>query len=269
VIAVSYSGDTEETVSCLKDAVTRGCTPVCVASGGMVAAFAGERRLPCVRVPGGRQPRAALGLLAAPVLATLEAAGLSQPQEAAIRETAALLRAGNRGLGPDAMVPQADGGAAAPPWPSAWQLARRLHGRQTVVYGAGSTGAVARRWKGQLNENAEAPAYWNELPELDHNEIMAWTSLPDVSTSTVAVFLNDSQADTRLKRRAALTGRVLAELGVVVEQLVARGDSRLARLFSLVQLGDYVSFYLALLYGVDPSPVAAIQDFKAKLSTGA
>jgi glucose/mannose-6-phosphate isomerase len=104
---------------------------------------------------------------------------------------------------------------------------------------------------------------------LDHNELMGWTSLPGMASETLAVFVNDEETDARLLRRAGLTAAVLAERGVAVEQVWAQGNSRLARLFSLVQLGDYASFYLALLYGVDPTPVAAIQDFKAKLAGGA
>ncbi len=134
---------------------------------------------------------------------------------------------------------------------AAKHLAGELFDRLTVVYGAGLTAPVARRWKGQINENAKAPAFFNELPELDHNELMGWTSVPRVAVGSVAVFLDDEREDPRLRRRAELTARGLAERGVLVERGSASGSSRLARLFSLVQLGDYVSFYLALLYRVD------------------
>jgi glucose/mannose-6-phosphate isomerase len=95
---------------------------------------------------------------------------------------------------------------------------------------------------------------------------MGWTSQPHMTSSTFAVFLGDESTDERLVRRAALTAREYEALGVAAEQVTARGESRLARLFSLVQLGDYVSFYLALLYGVDPTPVDAIEAFKAGLA---
>ena len=259
VVAISYSGDTAETLACTADALERGCTPVCVASGGALAALAGERGLPLLSVPAGGQPRASLGYLAMPLLATLEASGLCADSSADVDETVALLRAGNEALGPQA--PAATHVAK--------QLAGRLHKKQAVVYGAGLTVPAARRWKGQVNENAKAPAFWNELPELDHNEIMGWTSLPHVAAATLAVFLDDAKGDARLLRRAALTAAALEARGVTVERVQTRGASRLARLFSLVQLGDYASFYLALLYGVDPTPVAAIEDFKAKLAGGA
>jgi len=271
VVAASYSGDTEETLACLEAALDRGCVPVCVSSGGRLAKLAGDHELPLVLIPGGQQPRASLGYLSVPLLAVLEAAGLCGAQEAHVDEAVALLRRGNTVHGPEAPETSgaSDPGPAGPPGATAKGLARLLHGRQAVVYGAASTVAVARRWKGQINENAKAPAFWNELPELDHNELMGWTSLPELAAGTLAVFVNDEQTDARLLRRAELTAAVLAERGVAVAQVWAQGSSRLARLFSLVQLGDYASFYLALLYGVDPTPVAAIQDFKAKLAGGA
>jgi glucose/mannose-6-phosphate isomerase len=259
VIVVSYSGDTEETLACAAEALARGCRPVCVASGGALSALAAGHGLPLLTVPAGGQPRASLGHLSMPLLATLEAAALCPDAAADVDEAVALLRAGNETLAPEA--PDVANAAK--------QLARRLHHKQAVVYGAGLTVPAARRWKGQVNENAKAPAFWNELPELDHNELMGWTSLPHVAAATLAVFLEDDQGDPRLLRRAVLTAAELEARGVAVERVETRGASALARLFSLVQLGDYVSFYLALLYGVDPTPVGAIQDFKAKLAGGA
>ena len=259
VIVVSYSGETEEALALAAQARSRGCVPVCVTSGGSLAAFAQAEGLPAVIVPGGGQPRAAVGSLSMPLLATLETAGLCREHAADVEAAAAQLEADNLILAPDA----AD--ARNP----AKSLARRLEGRLAVVYGAGPTGPVARRWKGQINENAKAPAFFNELPELDHNELMGWTSLPHVTSSTVALFLCDERSDERLIRRAELTSRDYEALGVTTELVAARGDSRLARLFSLVQLGDYASCYLALLYGVDPTPVDAIQALKADLAGAA
>ena len=267
VVAVSYSGGTEETISCAESALARGCTPVCVSSGGRLAALAVDGGLPHVRVPGGQQPRASLGYLSAPLLAVLEAARLCAVQQRNVEEAAAVLRRGNADHAPEAPAAAAATGAEpAPGGPTAKGLAHLMHRRQVVAYGSAPTVAVARRWKGQINENAKAPAFWNELPELDHNELMGWTSLPSLSAQTLAVFLNDEELDPRLMLRAELTAAVLTERGVAVEHVWAHGRSRLARLFSLVQLGDYASFYLALLYGVDPTPVAAIEDFKARLA---
>jgi glucose/mannose-6-phosphate isomerase len=256
VVVVSYSGETEEALACAAQARARDCAPVCVSSGGSLAAYAEAEGLPLVRVPGGGQPRAAVGLLAMPLLATVEAAGLCHEHSGEVAAAAEQLEADNAVLGP--ACPDESNPAKT--------LARRLEDRLAVVYGAAATAPVARRWKGQINENAKAPAFFNELPELDHNELMGWTSLPHVTSSTVALFLCDESGGSRLARRAELTAREYEALGVTTELVVARGASRLARLFSLVQLGDYVSCYLALLYGVDPTPVDAIQAFKANLA---
>jgi glucose/mannose-6-phosphate isomerase len=256
VVVVSYSGETEEALACAAQARARDCAPVCVTSGGSLGALAVAEGLPLVRVPGGGQPRAAVGSLSMPLLATLEAAGLCPEHATDVATAAQQLEADNAILGPDSA--EDDNPAKA--------LARRLEKRLAVVYGAGATAPVARRWKGQINENAKAPAFFNELPELDHNELMGWTSLPHLTSSTVALFLQDESGEDRLTRRAELTAREYEALGVATELVAARGDSRLARLFSLVQLGDYTSCYLALLYGVDPTPVDAIQAFKANLA---
>jgi len=256
VVVVSYSGQTEEALACAEQALARGCAPVCVSSGGSLGALAEREGLPLVVVPGGGQPRAAVGLLSMSILATLEAAGLCREHAAHVDAAVAQLEADNEVLGPeseDQLNP-------------AKSLARRLEDRLVVVYGAGVTAPVARRWKGQVNENAKAPAFFNELPELDHNELMGWTSLPLVTQAAVALFLHDPEEDPRLTRRAELTAREYEALGVSTELVAVRGPSRLARLFSLVQLGDYVSCYLAVLYGADPTPVDAIQAFKAGLA---
>ena len=259
VVVVSYSGETEEALACAVQARSRGCAPVCIASGGRLLAFAEAEGLPAVLVPGGGQPRASLGYLAMPLLATLEAAGLCHEHAADVAEAARQLCADGELLGPE----------AADDVNPAKALARRFEKRLVVVYGAGATAPVARRWKGQINENAKAPAFFNELPELDHNELMGWTSQGHVTASTVAVFLGDEAGDERLARRAALTAREYEGFGVITEQVTGCGPSALVRLFSLVQLGDYASYYLALLYGVDPTPVGAIQDFKTRLAGGA
>ncbi|MGE5228467.1 MAG: bifunctional phosphoglucose/phosphomannose isomerase [Deltaproteobacteria bacterium] len=256
VIVVSYSGETEEALACAAQARARGCAPVCVSSGGSLAAFAVAEGLPLVLVPGGGQPRAAVGSLSMPLLATLEAAGLCPEHAGDVAGAAAQLDADDAILAPGS--PEDQNPAKA--------LARRLLQRLAVVYGAGPTAPVARRWKGQINENAKAPAFFNELPEVDHNELMGWTSLPHVTSSTVALFLHEETGEARLARRVELTARAYEARGVATELVAARGASRLARLFSLVQLGDYVSCYLALMYGVDPTPVDAIQALKASLA---
>ena len=256
VIVVSYSGDTEEALSCLAAARRRGCRPLCVASGGALAAAAREDGLPCVDVPAGLQPRTAVGYLAMPVAAALSAAGLDDDFAGQVGETSGLLRSMAAELDP----------AVPPATNTAKRLAVKLHGRLAVVYGAGLTAVAARRWKGQINENAKAMAFFAELPELDHNEIMGWTSEPALAAQAAVVLLVDPQGDERLLRRAEFTADYLRERVAVVEVVSAGGASPLARVASALYLGDWVSFYLALLYGVDPTPVTAIEEFKRRLA---
>ena len=259
VVAVSYSGNTEETLACIETALARGCTPLCIASGGRLAALAAERRLPLITVPPGLQPRAALGYLSMPLLAALERLELIPAVEKDVEEAAAVVRE-TAAL----YAPTEDDDCNL-----AKDLAHRLYGLVPLVYGAGLSAPAARRWKTQLNENAKTSAFWAELPELDHNEIEAWGGLSREDApgrQTAVVFLHDGEEGERLLRRATLTAEAVTAAGASVERVESRGGSRLARLFSLVTLGDHVSVYLGLLNGVDPTPVQAIERFKQRLA---
>jgi len=139
-------------------------------------------------------------------------------------------------------------------------LARRLQNHVPVVYGAELTAPASVRWRSQLNENAEVPAFDGVLPEMDHNEICGWGQ-----PTFTAIFLADDEQHPRVKRRIELTADVVAAAGSPVERVPSRGETRVERLLSLVLLGDLVSLYLAVLNGVDPTPVARIQDFKQRL----
>ena len=130
----------------------------------------------------------------------------------------------------------------------------------------GVTTPAARRWKGQLNENAKTPAVFNELPELDHNELAGWVTNPGVASRAVLVLLDDPAGDERLRRRLAYTAAIVQPRVAGVVRVEARGVLPLARVLSSVYVGDYASLYLALLYGVDPAPVTAIEDLKARLA---
>jgi glucose/mannose-6-phosphate isomerase len=256
VVAVSYSGNTEEALSCVGRALPRGCRPVCVASGGRLAELAHERDLPLVMVPAGLQPRASLGYLAAPVAAALEAAGVARGFDEQVAEAIEVTRDLAAELAPE--VGDDDNRAK--------QIARRMVGRLPLIYGAGMTVPAARRWKGQLNENAKTPAFFNELPELDHNELAGWETNPALGAQALLVLLDDPPGDERLRLRMALTGTIVAPRVAGVVRVASRGVLPLARVLSSVCVGDFTSLYLALLYGVDPEPVAAIEDLKARLA---
>ena len=256
VIAVSYSGNTEEALACTDRALPRGCRPVCVTSGGRLAELAARHDLPLVGVPGGLQPRASIGYLSTPIGAALEEAGLLAGFDEQVSEAIDVLAELRDELSPE--VADDDNEAKT--------IARHLLNRLPIVYGAGVTAPAARRWKGQLNENAETPAFFNELPELDHNELAGWATNPGVAGRAFLVMLDDPEGDERLRRRLAFTASIMQPRVAGVARVTARGVLPFARVLSSAYVGDYASLYLALLYGVDPSPVAAIEDLKARLA---
>jgi len=256
VLAVSYSGNTEETLSCVTSALARECRPVCVTSGGTLAALARERTLPLITVPAGHQPRAAIGYLVPPLGAAIEAAGLATGFGAQVEEAAALVSEITAGLLPE--VDEARNQAK--------QLARHLHGRLPVAYGAGLTSVVARRCKSQLNENAKAVAFWAELPELDHNELVGWSGVDGSEGQLHAIFFLDAEAPAPLQRRVALTRELVERHAAGVTTLQTRGQTPLARVLSLTCVVDFTSLYLALLRGLDPAPVDVIEWLKRRMA---
>lgn len=250
VVACSYSGDTGETLAAFDDALGRGAAVVAITSGGALAARARGAGVPVVAVPPGLPPRAALPLLFLPMLRLASRLGCTPVADAEVREAAALLERLAGAWGPSA---PADGNAAK-------QLAARLHDTLPVIYAATPALApVAYRWKTQLNENAKLFAIWNRFPEASHNEVEAWPGPPP---GAAVVVLRDGEDGTRAACEVDAVRRLLAGRARWVEEVWTRGDGRLARVLSLVLLGDLVSVYAALLRGVDPTPVEAIAAVK-------
>jgi glucose/mannose-6-phosphate isomerase len=207
-------------------------------------------------MPGGFQPRAALGytLVAALEAAALCGTGPSLRDE--IEAAATLIEQCAAEWGPD-----------APEDSEAKALARTLHGTVPIVVGAELAGSAAYRWKCQFNENAKLPSWHVELPEADHNEIVGWPALRELGRFT-CVLLDDTGAHPRNVRRAELTARMAGEAGLPVVRVPARGETALERLVSLVLLGDLVSLYAAVLRGADPGDVAVLDRLKAALADG-
>jgi glucose/mannose-6-phosphate isomerase len=190
------------------------------------------------------------------IVATLECAslcGAAPGVHAEIDTATALLERLVEEWGPD-----------APEDSEAKAIARALQGTIPIVHGAGPTTAPARRWKTQVNENAAGAAFWSDLPEANHNEVCGWgrgRALAPLS----AVFLEDPDQHPRIHRRIELTAAEAESAGAPVVNVQSRGESRLERVLSLVLLGDLVSVYLAVLEGVDPTPVDTLDRFKAAL----
>jgi glucose/mannose-6-phosphate isomerase len=254
VLCASYSGETEETLACYEAAGIIGARRVVVTSGGRLAELARSEGVAVIPVAGGFQPRAAVAYMTVAALEVAALCGVGPRMNSEIDVAAEHLEALVEAWGPDS----ADGSEAK-------ALARALHGTVPIVAGAGLTTSIAYRWKTQVNENAKAPAYWVELPELDHNEIVGWAAAPDYGRFS-AVFLDDCDTHPRVAERVSRTQAIIESGAAGVHRVESRGQTTAERVFSLVLLGDLVSLYLAVLRGVDPTPVEAIERLKAELS---
>lgn len=255
VLCSSYSGDTEETLACYDQAVALGAPVVTVTTGGALLERARRDGVPVVPLPAGFQPRSAV---AYGLVATLEAAALCGAAPSIRDEVDAAAALADRLA--------AEWGPGGPDDGEAKALARRLHGTIPVIAGAELAAPVAYRWKTQVNENAELPAFAGALPEIDHNEIVGWAAAREVGRFS-AVFLEDTEPHPRNALRTELTAEAARAGADVVERVRARGESRLERVVSLVLLGDFVSLYLAVLRGADPVAIDALRALKAELAS--
>lgn len=255
VIPVSYSGNTEETLSATRQALDRGLPVAAVSGGGVLADLAAEHAFPLVRLPLGLQPRAALGYLTGAVLRVLEGAGLVPEQSAALTEAAGII---------DELLGKERDGAG---WGLAEDLAEGLAGRISLIYGSeGLVGPAAQRWKTQINENGKRPAFWATLSELDHNEIVGWPALASLTRRALGiVLLRDRDEHPQIERRFALTSGLISPSVPIIGEVWSQGESRLARLASLSLIGDLVSVFLAEQEGVDPVEVEVIEKLKILL----
>ncbi|MGE5372292.1 MAG: bifunctional phosphoglucose/phosphomannose isomerase [Solirubrobacterales bacterium] len=256
VIAVSYSGNTEETLTAYTTAVKRGARVAAVTTGGKLHAFCHRNGVPCFLVPGGLPPRAANGFLLSAIACILDDMGFLCGMRTDLAETVGILREMREEL-----IPSFDLFHNR-----AFQIARALQGNLPVIWSSGIAAEVAgMRWKGQINENGKAPAYHNCFPELDHNEIAGFVKPDTVLEQMTIVVLEDGTESEQIKKRIKATLDIIGHRVKSVCQVQASGKSRMARLYSLCYLGDFVSYYLACLYGVEPEPVEAIERLKAQL----
>lgn len=254
ILLSSYSGATEETLSCYKQAVELGADIYLVSSGGPISEKAHEAGQPLIGLPGVLQPRAAV---AYGITSTLEIGIATGIVDSSIRSdlnaAATLLKSLIDDWGPDSSEDS-----------QPKRLARNAFGRVPVVYGADLTEPIAYRWKCQINENAKVPAWSASVPESNHNEICAWEGASSV-VEQIAWFLRDSDQHERVQRRIELNAEIIKQQGAQAEIIHTIGNSRVERLFSTVFLGDLISLYLGVLRGNDPSPVPIIEGLKDAL----
>jgi glucose/mannose-6-phosphate isomerase len=256
VLCASYSGNTEETLAVFEAAGALGATRIVATTGGKLADAARADGVPVIPLPGGFQPRAAVAYSLVVALEVAGTCGAGEHLHSEIDVAAARAEELVAAWGPegdDDALPKA--------------LARGLHGTVPQIAGAGLTVPIAYRWKTQINENSKAPCFANELPELDHNEIAGWEGAKQLGPFS-AVFLDDSDLHPRIRQRIELTRGLIASRGAATFRVEALGETRTERLVSQVLLGDLVSLYLAVLRGVDPASVEAIDHLKQALERG-
>ncbi len=257
VVMVSYSGNTEETLTALDDAIYLGCKIMAVTSGGTLLEKARGRNFPVVVVPGGLQPRAALGYLTLPQTVVMEKMGLMQGFVKTAYESVDCLKEKKEEWG--RLTPTSRNFAK--------QLALRLYEKIPVIYGTdGMLAVAAYRWKCQFNENSKVPAFCHTIPEMNHNEIVGWHNLDDITRKVEAVFLTEEGDTSRVARRVEITAELLQDRVGGVTVIHVGGRSRTEKLLSAIQLGDFTSAYLALLNDVDPTPVEVISTLKQRMA---
>jgi len=253
VLCVSYSGNTEETLACFEAAGAAGAERAVLTTGGKLAELAREEGVPVIGVPAGLQPRAAVIYMTIGVIECAALCAAAPALHAEIDTSVQLL---------ERLVEEWGPGAAEDSL--AKSVAHQLDGTIPVIHGASATTAPARRWATQLNENAKSPAFWSELPEASHNQIVGWKRAREVGPFS-GVFLCDPDQHPRVQRHVALVKEELDRVGAPSVQLHTEGDSRLERVLSAVLLGDLVSVYMAVLAGVDPTETAALTRLKEQL----
>ena len=256
VIVSSFSGNTEESLSCYEDAKTKNTKIICVTSGGKLAEQANKDGVPLIRIPGGIPPRTALGYLSIPLLVLLSRSDFANLTSDDFDETQKLLEQKEQLYSPEA------------PANDALNLANQLKNKIPILYSSADfLSVVPVRWKGQFSENAKVLAFYNVFPELNHNEIVGWERLPDMLANLQIIYFRDREDYIKNQTRMNITQGILEKVTAPIIERFTEGNSRLARLFSLIYLGDWVSFYLAAINSIDPTPVEKIQILKDKLSS--
>ncbi len=240
VFAVSYSGNTEETLSSFIDARSKNAQIIAITSGGRLA----EECDKVIKIPAGLQPRAALGYLFFPMLGILHNSGIAKVRNSELNEMISILKQTDKfdSLGAE--------------------LSKKIKGKIPIIYASENLGAAAFRWKTQINENAKLPAFYNVFSEMNHNEIAGYRGM---DKNFAAVLIRDKYDNERIKKRMDICKIIMGNAVDVVEA-ETQGEGLLARMFSAIYLGDFVSYHLAMWNRVDPSPVEIIENMKKKLA---
>jgi len=257
VFVISYSGETEEALSMFLDSTKRNCMTFCISSGGKLLRFAEKLSLPYLRVPSGFPPRAALPYLFLPMPIILEKLHLISNVSSEISEAIKVLEQVEDENSPK--TPLDDNSSKI--------LASKIDGTVPVVYGFGIYRAVAQRYKQQLNENSKIPAKWESFPELNHNEIVGWEGAKELPNCFSTIFIREMDEPEEIRQRIQVTKELMSqEATKKIFEVWSSGQSRLAKMLYTIYIGDFTSVYLAILRGVDPTPVKTISLLKERIT---
>lgn len=253
-IGCSFSGNTEETLTALTAARNSGAQTIGVTSGGELMLKAAKEEFDYIKIPGGMPPRAALGYSFVPLYRIFQHLDLVDEGNTALKETATFLAEQNELL-------------SNPEENEALNLAEEINDTLPIFYSdATMMEPVNLRWRSQFAENAKTLAYGNTLPEMNHNEIVGWEQIVHLTGRLSVIMLEDKEDNPRVQRRMEIVEELVEDQTASLHVLKTRGQTRLTRIFSLVQLADWTSFYLAVLNDVDPTPIAKIDLLKSKLA---
>ena len=245
VICVSFSGNTEETLSAYEEAMSKGYAVVALSTGGKLEELAKQNNLPAIITPNDCiQPRFGTGYLVSALIKILDNCRITDNLSHEILEMA-------ESLNPEKFEAQGK------------ILGEKLVDKIPVVYSSNQYKSVARIWKIKFNENSKVMAFWNYFPELNHNEMVGLTNLKG---SFHFIILKDSQDNPKILKRMEITASLIKESGAGVEIIELQGQTKMEKIFNALLLGDWASYYLALSYGQDPVPVAIVEKFKKQLS---
>jgi glucose/mannose-6-phosphate isomerase len=256
VVASSYSGMTEETLSAFTRALATPAKKLVLTTGGKLKALAEENRIPVFTVNYAAQPRAALAHGFFPLLGICQSLGLVSDKSGEVAEAAQVLEKLETAL-EDACPISVN---------PAKQLAARICDCLVVIYGAGVLAPVAKRWKTQINENSKAWAFYEVFPELNHNAVVGYDFPAEVGRGVCVILLRSKLLHPRILKRYEVTAEVLTRANVSFETVDGLGETPLSQMMSLVLFGDWASYYLALLYETDPTPVEVIDYLKKRLA---
>ncbi|MFH1770862.1 MAG: bifunctional phosphoglucose/phosphomannose isomerase [archaeon] len=245
VIVSSYSGNTEETLSAYKDALRKSCKIVAITTGGKLAQLCQASRTQIIKIPTGMQPRAALAYSFFPMLKLMEHLRITNNKE---KEVETLIKNLDKKVFLETGI----------------SLSEKMFGKIPLIYSSEIMEAVAYRWKTQINENAKAMAFSNVFSELNHNEMQG---IENLNAEFCCVMLRTDKDQHRVSKRMDITKEHLRKKGIDVTDIAIKGNTLLTKLFTAIYMGDWTSYFLALRYKTNPTPVPIIEKFKKELGT--